>query len=359
MAAAANNTTEHLSEISLSPTYLVNPTFFSPSYADQFNNYLTLYSRVTFSRNHFVVEVQPEIRALTSTRPLNESMRAAVRPPSRLMSLSRKLSSTEKSESVLDLERLNFNYSLSSAQISLGRKPVSLGVLTTFPVWNKFTRPLMTEYGPLRIFSQDQVSIRIQRGQWLYQMLDIEEREPRNAARLSQLSWFGEGLELHLIGGEWWESGAVGTAAVLDWAGTSIRFEEISFSADGVQAGLGAERAFNEFYSGLIELLYLETGESKKEDYHLLSYSRFRPLLARAYGYARVEYKPSALWVLQAGILQNTSDRSQMWTGKIIYSAANDMELTLDLRLPTGAATAELSRDYVPTQVIAGGKLNF
>lgn len=350
---------EQVSEINFYPTWNKSPAYIGSSETDTY--YLFANSRITLTRDAWMFEVQPEVRAVESTQNLAPRTTQALTQTQRLMSLNRELSSKDKREVVLDIERLNLNYRRGSAQLSVGRKPVSLGVLSIFPVWNKFTRPLMTDDGPLRIYSQDQASFRIQRGEWLAQALDIEERNAREsgATRVGEVSWYGDGLEVHVIGGEWWQSGAFGVAAVKDILGTSVRLEEISFAEDGVQAGAGMERAFNEFWSGLIEFMYLESGAGRKADYVTLTPSRFRPLNARSYGFARLEYKPSALWILQLGDLMNLVDSSQLWNAKVIYSAANDLELTGELRLPTGSDDSELSRHVLPTQVLAGVRYNF
>ncbi len=360
-AFAAGPHVDRVSEIALYPSALANPSYISGSNSEQSNLYFFANTRFTLSLGDSTFEIQPELRALQSDEPLGPEMRAGVRAPARLMDLHKKLDSGRKNESTLDLERLNFLYRVSGTQLSVGRKPVSLGVLSVFPVWNKFSRPLMTDYGPLRTFNQDQVSMRVQRGEWLIEAMDIEERDARaaGATRVAQLSWFGDGLELHAIGGEWWQSGAFGLALVKDAGGTSLKLEEISFSGDGAQIGLGAERAFTEKLSALTEFLYLESGASYKRDYFFLTPSRFRPLSARAYAFGRVEYKPGPLWIVQAGDLVNLVDSSQLLNLKAIYSAGNDFELTGEFRLPAGGDDGELSRHFVPTQVLFGARYDF
>jgi hypothetical protein len=361
---------ERASEISLYPTWLQNPEYLKRigAHEAQSNYYLFANTRVNLTQGNVTFEIQPELRAVQTTAEagptttqLTPEMRAAVRPPERLMDLHTQLSSRGEREAVLDVERLNFSYRVNAAQLSVGRRPVSLGVLSVFPVWNKFTRPLVTDYGPLRVFSQDQASLRVQRGEWLMQALDIEGPDGKNsdATRVLEVTWFGDGVELHVIGGSWWQSGAVGIAAVKDLWGTSIRVEEISFSADGVQAGVGAERAFNDKWSGLIEFMYLESGADDKKDYLTLPASRFRPLTARDYGFARLEYKPAPLWILQFGSLVNLVDGSPLWDAKVLYSAANDLEISGEFRLPSGDGTSELSRQVLPTQALLGVRYDF
>ena len=103
----------------------------------------------------------------------------------------------------------------------------------------------------------------------------------------------------------------------------------------------------------------LESGAADKRDYFFLAPSRFRPLLARAYTFGRVEYKPAPLWIVQVGDLVNLVDSSHMLNVKAIYSAANDVELTAEFRLPTGAYESELSRHFLPVQVLLGARYDF
>lgn len=350
-----------VSEVAVFPSSLVNPSYIGPAHTEQSNLSVFAFTRVTFAQAGFGVEIQPELRAVQSDRALGPELRSSVRSPTRLMSLQTKLSSNIKSESTLDLERLNISYRSAGMQLSLGRRPVSLGVLNVFPVWNKFSRPLVTDYGPLRTFNQDQASVRMQRGEWLVQALDIEEQGARKsgATRVAQVSWFGDGVEVHAIGGEWWNSGALGLAAVTDVAGTSLKFEEISFSAEAMQMGLGLERAFSDTWSGVTEFMYLESGATDKRDYLLAPASRFRPLSARAYTFARVDYKPAPLWIIQFGDLLNLVDSSQLFNIKGLYSAGNDFELSGEVRLPTGSDDSELSRHVLPVQWILGARYDF
>ncbi len=356
---AENLNIDRVSEISLFPTFFKNPSYLNSPSENQQNYYVFAHTRFTLSGSNFSSEIQPELRAVQSSHTLTDQMRADVRSPSRLMSLSSKLTSSSTRETVLDVERININYRISDSEISIGRKPISLGVLSIFPVWNKFTRPLVTNLGPLRAFSEDQASVRYQQGAWLVQAIDIEERDNRGATRIGEMTWYGDSLEIHILGGHWWESGAAGIAAVKDVAGTSLRLEEISFSADGMQTGLGAERALNEKWSVTGEYLYLDSGATRKEEYLFLKPSRFRPLSAMRYGYARLEYKPWPLWIFQLADMYNFIDSSQLWSGKLLYSAANDLELTLEIRLPTGNDTSELSRRFLPAQGIAGIRYDF
>ncbi len=354
---------DNANEISFFPVWIQNPQYLYPFIKNktQQNYYLFANSRWTFSKASWAVEVQPEIRAVQSSSSLSVDMRQSVRNPNRLMDLHHKVSSGDKQEAVTDIERLNFQYRFDTAQISIGRKPISLGVLSTFPVWNKFSRPLMTDYGPLRVFNPDQIVARYQAGDYLFQAIDIESRNARteDAARLAEVAWFGDGAELHAIGGMWWKSATFGVALVKDLEGTSFRMEEISFADDGVQLGAGAERAFTENLSAVVEFMYLQNGAAQKRDYNKIPRSRFRPLIASEYGYIRIDYKLTALLTLQAGDIWNMIDLSNFVNAKAIYSAANDLEITGELRMPTGDDKSEFSHKVLPVQGLLGVRYDF
>jgi len=356
--------TDRVTEFSFYPSYVNDQTLSNP-FAKQLpavnSGDETVFANTRFrvTKEKFSFEVEPELRVLHSSHSLSVSSRSSVHAPSRIMGLDWKAGSDLRTESTYGFERLNLDYHSEVAELSVGRKPVSLGVLSVFPVWNKFTRPLMTDFGPLRVFSQDQASFRIQQGSFAFQATDIEEKQSSGAARLAEVAAYGESQELHLLGGQWWQHAVGGLAAVKDLAGTSVRTEGLWVSQEGVQAGLGAERALSETWSVLTEFLYVGNGAPDKKFYLTLPYSRFRPLTAQGYGYARLEYKPSALWTFQLGSLLNFIDSSQLVNGKIIYSLSNDAELTLELRDPIGENGSELSKQVLPVQLIAGLKWTF
>lgn len=251
----------------------------------------------------------------------------------------------------MSFERLVLSYQSPSTEISIGRKPVGLGVLSVFPVWNKFSRPMITAFGPLTVYGQDRLLARYQSGSWAMQAMDIEGNDPDNTSRFVEATYYGENLEAHILAGSIFDHGAMGFALTGDVAGTSLRLEEISFSGRGVQAGVGAERAFNAKWSGLAEFLYLEEGASDKNGYFTLPAAmNIRPLNAKGYGFARLEYKPWDLWVFQLGYLANFIDSSGLVNGKAIYSLTNEADLSLEVRHPLGDEGTELA-----TKNLAGG----
>lgn len=358
-ARADNWNFDRVSEVSIFPTYIHLPSLLNANPSEQEDVYLFVNTRVTGANRNFSFDIQPEMRTMEGSKDLLSPMRVDVQSPNRLMSLNSKLNSSPRNETVLDLERLNVNYRVGSAEFSLGRKPVSLGVLSVFPVWNKFTRPLIVDFGPLRTFNQDQASVRYQSGAWMFQAIDIEERTVERATRIGEITWYGDGFEIHFLGGEWWQSGAFGVAAIQDIKGFSFRLEEISFSGDGVQLGAGVERALNEHWSFLGEYLYLERGDSSTDQYLVVPLSQFRPLLAKNYGFVRFEYKQGQLWTFQLGSLINFLDRSELLNPNVRYSLSNDTDLSLEGRLPIGADKAELSRALMPTQLLLGLRTAF
>jgi len=306
------------------------------------------------SHEEFSFEARPEIRAVASDTALTGWARAAVQAPPRPLNLQWNLGSDPRNEAVLSFERLVFNYQSPSTEISIGRKPVGLGVLSVFPVWNKFSRPMITAFGPLTVYGQDRALARYQSGAWAMQAMAIEGNDPEATARFAEGTYYGENLEAHVLAGSVFDHGAAGFAVTGDVAGMSWRLEEISFSGRGVQAGLGAERAFNAQWSGLVEFLYLEEGASDKNVYLALPEAKnIRPLNARGYGFARVEYKPWDLWVFQLGYLANFVDSSGLVNGKVVYSLSNESELSLEARHPLGGEGAELSTKTLPGQVLA------
>lgn len=345
---------ERTSEILISPEYISTDLLPPQQASNRGHSYLFINTRFSLTENRFTAEAQPELHWLQSTATLLDLERNASKFPKRFAKLEWNKGAETHSQISIGFERLGMIFNTSRGEISIGRRPVSLGVLNIFPVWNKFSRPLISDLGPLRAFSQDQISARFQKNEFAARAIDIEGDHQRDAARLAVVSWFGESAELHLLGGYWWKKAAYGLAGVKDFDGTSVKIEAIRFQDHSGQMGLGAERAFNDQWSIIFEALYLGEGATDKDKYLLAPPSRFCPLLARAYAYARIDFKPTPLWQIQWGDLANAMDQSQLLHSKIIYSLTNESDLDFEIRWPLGPARSEFSKDRAPLQALAG-----
>jgi hypothetical protein len=344
---------ENTTELSILPFSLSGASFMEEK-KDMSGLFLTLSADKKFSSQNWRAEIAPEIRILMSDISIPRSLRSSVGFSDRSFLNQWKITSQDKSDISASIEKLNFSYQGENSELLIGRKPVSLGVLVVFPVWNKFSKPFVTNLGPSRVTSQDQLIFHGQLGNWAYQLLDIEQPAPFSSTRIGEFTWFGSGFELHALFADWWNQSTMGFAFSGDLLGTTLKLESLHIQEEGWQIGSGVERAFTESLSGIVEFLYLENGAASEREEFSVTPSLFRPLIAKWYGFARIVDKFSDLTTIEFGLLENLIDHSLFINPKISYSVSNDIDMSLEARLPTGTTTTELNRLNSPEQVLGG-----
>ncbi|MGE3759998.1 MAG: hypothetical protein AB7H97_19680, partial [Pseudobdellovibrionaceae bacterium] len=128
-----------------------------------------LNSEVVWSTKYFAIEFKPEIRAVQSKYVQGTTNSAvSVKTSQRTLHSRKTLAHEKEFESYFDFDRLNVKYTFTNGEIFAGRKPVSLGVLRFFPVWNKLTLPLIFQPGPEWIESPDVAGANYQLGRFNY-----------------------------------------------------------------------------------------------------------------------------------------------------------------------------------------------
>ena len=261
-------------------------------------------------------------------------------------------------EAYFDLERLVLAYQSENFQAYLGRKPVSLGVLKLFPVWNKFTRPSPVAVGPEAIvFGQDGGGLRTQFGEvTVAAATEVQGPDRYTTASIGEVTWFSPDIEVHLLGAEWWQANVAGLAFSKDLFGATIRAEGLYIGPDqrrGVtpptglgwrgQIGGGVEYAFTENLSGIGEVLWQQNGAASTADYTLVSNDPFQILRARAYSIEQLKYKVSNFLTLTPTLVGNWVDYSQYILFSGDYSFNQSTDLILTLAGPLGGPAKEFS----------------
>jgi hypothetical protein len=330
---------ENATELSVLPFSLSEASLLEPK-KEISGFYLTLSVDEKVSIKNLRMELAPELRFLKTATSQTPSLQSSVDFTERKYLNPWKLSSQDNSTSNANFEKLNFSYQGENSELLIGRKPVSLGVLAVFPVWNKFGKPFVTHLGPTRVTSQDQINFHGQIDNWAFQIMDIEQTAPFFSSKLAELTWFGSGFEIHTLFADWWAQSALGLAFSGDVFGTTVRIESLHLQNEGWQMGSGFERAFTESLSALIEFLYLENA--------------LTPTKYGQYGFARIVDKFSDLTTVEFGLLENFIDHSLFVNPKVSYSASNDVDFSLEARLPTGATTTEFSKENSPVQFLGG-----
>lgn len=300
-------------------------------------------------------EIRPELRYLRDegiSLKKNDPAAATIAPTERLFPLEWQLKKEKKDESSLSIERVKLSIQNNQFEIHVGRRPISLGTLRIFPVWNKFSKISPTSFAaPQIIATQDGFSLRQQSDLGVLQVVGVLDKESRKNAYLSELVLFYETLELHALVGNWWDARALGFGVSKDVGGLNIKGETLYIPSGEnldhqiLQIGLGGEYAFSAALSGVFELFYESNGHSNKNDYQVNLLDRFSFLQSTAYSFLQFFWKTTPTLTLSQGLLQNVLDQSTLVLSKIEYSYSENMDLTFALSSPFGSKGSEFSKE--------------
>ncbi len=308
---------------------------------------------VMASQSGWAFEVRPELRALWSEAAESSASSAdfiPLRSPPRWMDLASSLSDTNRTQAILDFEKLAFSYRDSEMELVVGRRIFSAGVLKLFPVWNKFSRPMPFLPSPLLIFGQDQVSMSWQKGPWTLRSAFLAESIREDHSYWLEGGWLPEKFEIHALVAYWWRQRTYGLSAATDIWGSTFRLESLFISPgevqnpeSQVQLGFGVERSLDEKWTAMIETFYQSVGVARSDEYRLASPSRFSPLRAHFYGAFQLSYQLEETVTLSAIGILNTLDGSVFAGFKVDKSLTENSNLLFELKGPLGASGGEFS----------------
>lgn len=324
------------------------------SFVSVYDTYGIFSSDATLSDGGWQFSAKPELRMLFSqavSAASDDPARVTLAPPERYFDLERSFGQGSNRDFLIALEKLNAVYSWDTAEIYAGRRPISLGVLRVFPVWNKFTRPLPFQPAILQRSSSDGAGVRFQTDRFLLKTFTILGADvKRDAAHLFEATYFGSGFDLLLLGGSWWEKKTLGFAFSTEWRGLGIKNESLLIGFDEkndvreFQNGTGFEYTLTEKFSAAAEFLYLSQGVDTKEERPLNTRTRFMPLNSKSYSYLNVSYKFTPLWSANWGLCINLTDGSTYSLLNSSRSLTENIDLNFDFNLPLGSDEAEFSQ---------------
>lgn len=308
-----------------------------------------------WTENQFHFEFRPEFRFLkdagTSVSKIDPAF-TTLAPSARYFPLEWRLEKGSKTESFLSFEKAKISYQSEKLEAYLGRKPIGLGILRIFPVWNKFSKISPTSFAaPQIITTQDGAGLRYQLEDKMVQLISIIDKQTQRNAYLGELVFFADTLEVHFLAGKWWDANSLGLAFSKDLGGINLKSETLLI-ADGeningsiLQAGAGGEYAFSETLSGILEVFYESNGHADKKDYQPVLKDRFAFLQSKAYGFLQAFWKTTATLNLSQGFLINVYDQSTLILSKAEYSYSESTDFTLALSKPVGSSRSEFSTD--------------
>ena len=302
--------------------------------------------------NHFQLEIQPEMLGLvgsSSALPNTDASHLSVAPPVRFLHLSTSLVSNQTGTAYFDFDRLDLSYASDHVTAYVGRKPVGLGVLKIFPVWNKFSRPPPVVSGPPLIFGEDSANVRAQFGQLAFQALQVQGPTQIQTASIGEGIWYAPFGEIHVLESYWWQEQVAGFAGAFDVGGATLRVESLFIGLSPsdhdrqTQIGVGAEYAFSEKWSAIAEAIYQSAGVFDPANYSLQLPSRYLSLQAAGYVFGRADYKVGRFWTLAFGGLLNCIDGSSILVPRLEYSITENLDLITEFDIPLGPQGTELS----------------
>lgn len=313
-------------------------------------------AQVLLTQEHWEFEIREELRALfgdSTSLPAGDFARISIQSPNRYMNAGRVLVDNQDLLLVSDLERLRASYVFSNGEVWAGRRPVSIGTLSFFKVWNKFTRSVTGLVGPTIIFGSDGLGGSVQLGQVSLREFSLFGSTHEEDVTLLETTWFNDFAEFRFLGGSWWRNTALGFAfsrTIWDWM---LRGELLYLSSGNgdhngsnseTQFGLGFDGALNSAFSLLVEAYYQSIGAMDTSEYTVLDPSRFTNFRGRYYGFANVSWQASTLWKFGIADLLNMVDAGQIIILRANHSLSDSVELVGEGYFPVAADGAEFSK---------------
>lgn len=271
-------------------------------------------------------------------------------PTGRLFNASN-VTLSQSSQTFTDISKLWASYSLPSLQVSIGRRPLGIGVLRVLPVWNRLAVVLPSLSGYLLSQNPDLFDIRWQHQAWTVAGFSVLAQDPNSQIEAVEIVHYGAQLEAHFLIGEWWQQATLGLAGAVDAQGATFRAETFAFAAQnsrpgGIQAGLGFEKALNSRWSVLAEYYHSSIGTDTSSLYLLQTPTLFRALLSSDYFEPSLALQATDFWKLSTAVLINVIDGSLYWMSESAYSFSDHVDLLATVRLPFGGLNQEFG--YLP-----------
>lgn len=348
--AKANAGWSFRNNVELSPQYRSLSQKGFSEFDEVWDVFALINTHAEYSSENWNFEAKPEIRSVMSRGVLDPLPAGVSSQTSRRVLNSRRMLFREKDgEAYFDFDRLNLRHGFENGDIYIGRKPLSLGVLRFFPVWNKLTLPLIFQPGPEWIENPDIIGGSYQSGRFSYRLVASRTGDAqKDDLVLLETRFSGEGSDLQMLAGWWWENVAVGVAGAFDVLASTLRVEALWLEQTAganrrpqVQAGLGFERALSEKWTLVTEALYQSEGVLDVKN-TLSAPNRFMILSGRWYLLPNLSYQVHPLWTLRAGVLAAlTKSDSYVAIAGFEHSVTDNTTLTLKLKLPFGSRVGE------------------
>jgi hypothetical protein len=289
-------------------------------------------------------EIKPQLRGV-------ESPSSNIAPGRRWLGTRRTVVAESDKQLFFDFDRLNLRYQWSNFEMYAGRRPMSLGVLRLFPVWNKLTLPLIFEPGPEWIDNPDGLGIRGSVGPLDIRFINLQGENPReDAIRMAEFKFAPASVELHFLLADWWQRTAFGAAMATDLWDATWRLEAIRFSEKDsdptlnptiTQWGAGVERALGTRFTVSAEYLQQSLCRDLHSGYGVTTLSRFQVLNGCRYFFPYLDFQVNSAWKTGAGVLANLSDPSFFAIYNLEYIWTDNLSILLKAKWAFGSERRE------------------
>lgn len=307
-------------------------------------------SQITATGGLFEFEIRQEFRSIfgeSPSLPQGDLARLNVASPGRFFRMDHLLVENKNVNLLSDIERLRASLLFSEGEAWVGRRPISIGTLSFFKVWNKFTRPVTGLFGPTIIYGSDGFGGSYQSGDFNVRALSLYGSTADEDAHLLEGVWYHSFAEMRVLAGQWWERTAIGLAfskTVFDWM---LRVESLHLRGVGAsetQIGVGVDGAVSSSVSFLVESYYQSIGAMDTSLYTVTDPSRFTNLRARFYSFALLNWQINTLLKAGFGDLLNGVDGGQIFSFRVNYSLSESVELLSEFNLPVANEGGEFSK---------------
>lgn len=277
-----------------------------------------------------------------------------ISPPLRFFNWRSAIASSDYSQSISDIEKAYFLFQKNSYEFSVGRRAVGIGTLKYLPIWNRFTPSVAHVGGPALVYNPDDIQLSYQKNKYAISAIHVQGRVPEDSLSTVLDTLYLKSIEIHFLGGHWWERGVGGLAFSKDIEGLTLRGEGLFFepgaNESGMQSqlGMGFEYAFNAKISMVMEGLYSSIGASNLNQYLQQPRDKFAILNANAYLFTMFEYVPFDFWNFSAGSLVNLMDTSWLGIAEVKYSWSDNLDISAQAKQPFGKVDAEFGAEFYP-----------
>ena len=312
---------------------------------------------LTWFSPRWKLAIQPSLMYLASpglsiSSPLaaNQGLRSR-RDVNRLRNI---LVDTDERQMSTDIDVLYVEHTWGRHSQTLGRRPLGLGTVKYFSVWNRFSPNILSDLSGYRTENPDYAELKYSGDAFGVSGSYVFGGTNRTSAALLNPKLSFDTLEIQALGGQWWNYLAGGIALTVDLFGTAFRVETLGLQNSentgerDFHLAAGIDRALTSWLSITLEGNYFQNGAVRVENYNRHAANPFQSLLADKYGFGFLDFQFGTFWTGGLGALVNAVDGSMLAIFKLRWSATENVDVFAQGFVPSGGSNVEfgVQSDY-------------